>query len=174
MSKRMIKTAALILLAALFFLSSALGESYEATTMRLLRYDGSVEILDASGNARFVMENARFNSGESMQTGSASSASVGLDSTKIVTLDAETQVDFAKEAREELKSELWTRLIPCGLENESRKCFRFRGFSGQAHIRSKESEHRGPVGKSPVHTFQGIGSSHWERLKPDGRGLERD
>ncbi len=98
MSKRMIKTAALILLAALFFLSSALGESYEATTMRLLRYDGSVEILDASGNARFVMENARFNSGESMQTGSASSASVGLDSTKIVTLDAETQVDFAKEA----------------------------------------------------------------------------
>nr|MCR4883668.1 FecR family protein [Clostridiales bacterium] len=98
MSKCMIKTAALILLAALFFLSSALGESYEATTMRLLRYDGNVEILDASGSARFVMENARFNSGESMQTGSASSASVGLDSTKIVTLDAETQVDFAKEA----------------------------------------------------------------------------
>lgn len=91
---------------------------------------------------------------------------------KTFTLCAESKKK--KEEEEELKSELWTRLIPCGLENESRKCFRFRGFSGQAHIRSKESEHRGPVGKSPVHTFQGIGSSHWERLKPDGRGLERD
>ena len=62
-------------------------ESYEANTMRLLRQEGQVEIYDPSGQSRFVMENVRFASGETMQTGEDGIASVGLDDTKIVTLD---------------------------------------------------------------------------------------
>ena len=76
---------------------TAFGESYEASTMRLLRYEGDVVIEDASGNPRFVLENVRFNSGEAMKTGENSSASVSLDATKILTLDAETRVEFEKD-----------------------------------------------------------------------------
>ena len=77
---------------------SAVGESYSANVMRLLNYEGEVHILDADGSNRFIMENARFNSGETMLTGEASSASVSLDSSKIVTLDAVTKVEFVKDA----------------------------------------------------------------------------
>ena len=38
----------------------ALADSYTSTTMRLLHYEGTVEIEDASGKPRAVMENARF------------------------------------------------------------------------------------------------------------------
>ena len=75
-------TAALVLLAGLFPYT-AFADSYTATTMRLLRFEGTVEIEDASGNPRAAMENARFNSGESMKTAEASSASVGLDKGRI-------------------------------------------------------------------------------------------
>ena len=79
---------------------TVMAESYSATTMRLLRYEGSVEILDESGKSSLVMENIRFNSGQSLHTGSASSASVGMDSTKIVTLDENTKVKFTKKSKE--------------------------------------------------------------------------
>ena len=87
----------LALTAALIF-GAAAGESYDAGTMRLLRYEGNVEIFDPEGNPRFVLENVRFASGEALQTGEESTASVGLDDTKIVTLDASSRVDFAQEA----------------------------------------------------------------------------
>ena len=64
---------------------STMAESYDAGTMRLLRYEGSVEIFDPEGVPRFVLENVRFASGETMQTGEDGIASVGLDDTKIVT-----------------------------------------------------------------------------------------
>ena len=84
-----------VLLAA-GILTGALAESYTAGTMRLLRYEGDVEIEDPSGNARFVMENVRFASGESMRTGAGSTASVSLDEGRIVSLDEETRVEFAQ------------------------------------------------------------------------------
>lgn len=73
---------------------SAIAESYSATGMRLLKYEGSVEIEDASGQPRFVLENVRFDSGEALKTGKDSSASVGLDDDRIVTLDEESRVEF--------------------------------------------------------------------------------
>ncbi len=85
-----------LLLAALSVSSLALGESYSASTMRLLRYEGEVTIEDAGGNSRFVLPNVRFSSGEAMKTGEGSSASVSLDATKIVTLDAQSRVEFAQ------------------------------------------------------------------------------
>ena len=86
----------LVLLAGLFP-QIALADSYTSTTMRLLRYEGTVEIEDASGKPRAVMENARFSSGESMKTAAASSASVGLDEGRIVTLDEKSRVEFQKQ-----------------------------------------------------------------------------
>ena len=77
---------------------TSLAETYSATTMRLLRYDGTVEIEDASGQSRAAVVNARFNSGESLHTGPSSSASVGLDSFKIITLDENTRVQFTKQS----------------------------------------------------------------------------
>ena len=77
----------------------AAAESYTASNMRLLKYAGTVEIEDASGQPRFVLENVRFDSGESLKTGTASSASVGLDDDRIVTLDEETRVTFSQEGK---------------------------------------------------------------------------
>ncbi|MDO5327123.1 MAG: FecR domain-containing protein [Clostridia bacterium] len=75
----------------------AFAESYTASTMRLLHYEGSVEIEDASGKPRFVMENVRFSSGEAMLTGENSTASVGLDDNKILTMDQDSRVEFFKQ-----------------------------------------------------------------------------
>ena len=73
------------------------GESFDASTMRLLNHSGDVQILDEAGVPRFVLENVRFASGETMVTGEDSLASVGLDDSKIVTLDALTRVGFVRE-----------------------------------------------------------------------------
>ena len=88
MNARLIKRLALLSLAVcLLCVCTCISESYSAFTMRLLHYDGDVVIEDASGEARFVLANVRFNSGEAMRTGPGGSASVALDDTKIVTLD---------------------------------------------------------------------------------------
>ena len=87
---------ALVLLACMSS-QTVLADSYTSTTMRLLRFEGNVEIEDASGKPRAVMENARLSSGESMKTAAASSASVGLDEGRIVTLDEKSRVEFKKQ-----------------------------------------------------------------------------
>ncbi len=80
-------------------LSPVHAEEYTAETMRLLHYEGSVQIQSPSGESRFVMENARFSSGEAICTGTQSLASISLDSTKIVTMDEETRVEFIQQAK---------------------------------------------------------------------------
>ena len=98
MKRRILPTLLMILL--LVFALAVPGtaeESYDASTMRLLRYDGDVQILDVTGVPRFVLENVRFDSGEALLTGEAATASVSMDDTKIVTLDESTRVEFLKE-----------------------------------------------------------------------------
>ena len=90
-------TVLLALIVGLSVCASVSAEEYTAATMRLLAYEGTVEITDAAGNARFVLENARFNSGEAMSTGADSSATVGLDDGRTVILGADTRVEFFKE-----------------------------------------------------------------------------
>ena len=51
-------------------------EEYSAQVMRLLHYEGDVEIEDASGESAFIMENIRLSSGQALKTGPAGSASV--------------------------------------------------------------------------------------------------
>ena len=77
---------------------AVLEESYSASVMRLLKYEGEVYILDALGNTRFLIENIRFGSGESLSTGANAMASVSLDTARILTLDSMTQVTFAKDS----------------------------------------------------------------------------
>ena len=64
-----------VLIITILMAVNVMAETYTATTMRLLRYEGKVEIQDSSGKSSLVMENIRFNSGQSLHTGSASSAS---------------------------------------------------------------------------------------------------
>ena len=85
MNKKSVLIVVLALILALC--PAAWAEDYEAGTMRLLRYDGDVQILDVTGVPRFVLENVRFDSGEALLTGEAATASVSMDDTKIVTLD---------------------------------------------------------------------------------------
>ena len=70
--------AALLAAMIVLCLTWAGAESYEAGTMRLLRFEGDVEILDAEGFPRFVLENVRFASGEILRTGGDGQASVHL------------------------------------------------------------------------------------------------
>ena len=90
-------TAVLLLVLALSA-GAAQGESYEASTMRLLRHEGTVEIFDTSGEPRFLLDNVRFVSGESIRTGGDGQASVSLDDTKIVSMAADTRVEFIQES----------------------------------------------------------------------------
>ena len=100
MRQKTLSALCLILLLALSLLAvpAAAGEGFDASAMRLARFEGDVQILDAEGVPRFVLENVRFASGETLLTGEASLASVSLDDSKIVTLDHDTRVEFVQEA----------------------------------------------------------------------------
>ena len=89
-----------VLVSALVAGSIVPAETYSSYTMRLLRYEGNVEIQNEAGESRFVMENVRFESGEAMSTGEESLASVGLDEGRIVTVDEESKVKFDQNGDE--------------------------------------------------------------------------
>ena len=75
-----------------------------ATTMRLLKVEGTVNIEDASGTVKPVIDNIRFTSGDTLSTGSDGLASIGLDDTKIVTLQNDSSAQFLKNGKQiELK-----------------------------------------------------------------------
>lgn len=79
-------------------------KNYLATTMRLLRIEGSVTVEDSKGGAKPIVDNMRFQSGDALSTGSNGLASVGLDDTKIVTLNADSRAEFVKKGKQlELK-----------------------------------------------------------------------
>lgn len=99
--KMMIVLFAAVILAVSPF-NRTLAEDFTSQTMRLLHYEGDIVIEDANGKSRFVMENVRFKSGEAMATGENSLASVGMDDTKIVTLDQNTRVEFFKDGSQML------------------------------------------------------------------------
>ena len=98
MKNELIRRLAVALLAlALILCPAALAQSYTAGAMRLLHCEGTVEILDAAGSPRFIMENARFDSGETLVTGEDGVAAVGLDADRIVSLDSNSRVIFEKQ-----------------------------------------------------------------------------
>ena len=70
--------------------------TYLAKTMKLVRADGTVRIERDGGKIKQIKKNARFQSGDALITGAGSLASVSLDDTKIVTLQAESRAEFTK------------------------------------------------------------------------------
>ena len=96
--------AAIILIGFIVFIVMIARRGYFATTMRLLRSEGTVRIEEANGNQKPVKNNIRFQSGDSLVTGLDGLASVGLDDTKIITLQSDSRVEFSKRAKQlELK-----------------------------------------------------------------------
>ena len=86
-----------LLLLAVTSLHAVAADADTSTTVSLLRYEGDVEIDDASGKTRAVEENAQLGSGDSLKTAKGGSASVVLDEGRIVTLDEKSQVAFQKQ-----------------------------------------------------------------------------
>ena len=72
---------------------------YLATTMRLLRIEGTVSLEDASGSIKPALNNLRFQSGDALSTGSDGLASVGLDNSKIITLQNDSRAEFVKNKK---------------------------------------------------------------------------
>lgn len=86
-----------IIVSVIFFVVTR--NSYLATTMRLLRVEGTVNIEDARGGSKPVASNLRFQSGDALSTGSDGLASVGLDDTKTVTLQNDSRAEFQKKGK---------------------------------------------------------------------------
>ena len=97
-------SAAVIVIAAVAVCILIANNNYLATTMRLLRVEGTVNIEDNNGTSKPVMDNIRFQSGDALNTGSDGLASVSLDDTKIVTLQSDSRAEFRKNRKKlELK-----------------------------------------------------------------------
>ncbi|GEM_PF-4589687 len=89
-----IAIAALIL--AVIGIIIFLNRNYDSTTMRLIRTEGVIILEDSNGNAKFLDDNRRFESGIILRTGVNSIASVAVDDSKTVTLEPESAVQFIK------------------------------------------------------------------------------
>ena len=75
--------------------------SYLANTMRLVRTQGDVRIVSAGGGSKAAAKNKRFESGDVLVTGvNDSLASVSLDDSKIVTLQADSKAEFVKKNKQ--------------------------------------------------------------------------
>ena len=89
-----------VILTAVFLTMSFSGTVYAETntavTMSLLSHKGTVKITDSKGKSRSVLENIRFNSGDTVSTGKDCSASIGLDSNKVVSMSENSTVEFKK------------------------------------------------------------------------------
>ena len=94
--KVILSCAAVLLIAAIVCIAVFARKRYLANTMRLLRFEGTVNIEDGRGGSKPVTGNIRFQSGDSLNTGADGIASVGLDDTKIVTLQNDSRAEFQK------------------------------------------------------------------------------
>jgi hypothetical protein len=91
--------AAVALIVAVVVVAVLSRNGYIATTMRLLRVEGTVTIEDSKGGIKPVIDNIRFQSGDALSTGSDGLASVGLDDTKIITLQNDSRAEFTKQGK---------------------------------------------------------------------------
>ena len=69
---------------------------YSAKMMRLVRVEGTVTLEDELGSTKTIVDNMRFSSGQALNTGAASLASISLDDSKLVTMEENSRVCFAK------------------------------------------------------------------------------
>lgn len=69
----------------------------KATTMQLVKADGQVNIMNEKGNKLAIIEQMGLYSGYNIGTQSESYAWINLDDTKLTKMDAESQVEIAKD-----------------------------------------------------------------------------
>ena len=91
--KIIIIAAAILIVVAAIVAFLYFRSQIRATTMRILRIEGQVSLED-NGKSKEIHENMRLNSGNALATAVKSLVSIGLDDTKIVTLD---DCDFRPE-----------------------------------------------------------------------------
>lgn len=89
--------AALLLIAVpvTFFL---LRGKIRATTMRLVRLEGTVS-MEENGRERAIKENLRLKNGNTLNTEAQSLASIGLDDTKVVTMNEKSRAEFSQKGK---------------------------------------------------------------------------
>ncbi len=89
--------AALLLIAGLiaFFLFRG---KIRATTMRLLRLEGTVS-MEENGREKAIKENLRLKNGNTLNTEAQSLASIGLDDTKVVTMNEKSRAEFSQKGK---------------------------------------------------------------------------
>ena len=103
--KIIVAASAAVVVAAIVIVCIIISNNkYLATTMRLLRAEGTVNIEDSKGGIKSATNNMRFQSGDALSTGADGLASVGLDDTKIITLQNDSRAEFLKKGKQlELK-----------------------------------------------------------------------
>jgi len=97
--KQIIIIAAIAVVVILGILLFLFNKGIRATTMRLLRMEGTVN-MEEDGKPKQVKENLRLKSGNALSTELASLVSIGLDDTKIVTLDEESRAEFTQAGKD--------------------------------------------------------------------------
>lgn len=90
-----ILAVAVALIAAVIIVFFLNNSKLTATTMRVLRLEGTVS-LEENGKEKQVKEDLRLKEGNALNTGDASYASVGLDEYKIITLNEDSRAEFNK------------------------------------------------------------------------------
>ena len=80
-------------------IGGVLRSRYVASTARLLRTEGTVCLSGEDGAEKTLMENMRFRSGNALRTETRSLASIGLDATKIVTMNENSRAEFLKAGK---------------------------------------------------------------------------
>ncbi len=90
--------AALIIIAAGVVIFMMMRGRITATTMRILRIEGTVSMKE-DGIVKAIRESLRLKSGNELDTDAESLVSIGLDESKIVTLDEYSCAEVAQEGR---------------------------------------------------------------------------
>ncbi|MBQ9567552.1 MAG: FecR domain-containing protein [Lachnospiraceae bacterium] len=90
-----ILAVAVVLIAAVIIVFFLNNSKLTATTMRVLRLEGTVS-LEENCKEKQVKEDLRLKEGNALNTGDASYASVGLDEYKIITLNEDSRAEFNK------------------------------------------------------------------------------
>lgn len=97
--KLIIAIAAVAVIAIVAIVLLILGNGgVRATTMRLLRMEGTVT-LEENGKSKTIIDNLRLKSGNAINTEGSSLASIGLDETKIVTMDELSRAEFSQKGK---------------------------------------------------------------------------
>ncbi len=92
-----IAIVALLLIAGLIIFFLFRGK-IRATTMRLLRLEGTVS-MEENGREKAVKENLRLKSGNALNTEIESLVSIGLDDAKVVTMNETSRAEFTQKGK---------------------------------------------------------------------------